>query len=84
MDLSQDIFETISFAIDKIMQPYRNQDVMASIKNIQSGKYIVQINGKEYALYDGVGLSLKIGDSVWVHKPNGNIHEAYICAKVNK
>lgn len=81
MDLSEDIFDTIDFAITKALKKYKKQDVMTSIKGISSGKFIVEIDGKEYALHNGVGISLKVGDSVWVHLPNGNKQQAYICAK---
>jgi len=84
-NLAKDILETIQYGIDIAMKPYKNQDIIVTVIGIDeySGKYICQKNGKQYLLYDGVGIQINVGDTVWVHVPNSDIKKAYICAKAN-
>lgn len=83
MDLAEQILEAIQYGIDKAIQPFKRQDIIAVVKQIESDRYIVSIDGKDYKLYNGVGIHLSVGDTVWVHAPNSDMKKAYICAKAN-
>lgn len=85
-DVCEYILNTIKFALDKMLEPLKQQqDKRAVIKGIESttGKYVCEINGHEYKLFDGIGIKLSINDVVWIRIPNGNMNDAYICAKAN-
>ena len=57
-------------------------DIPTVILGVEKGNvYKVKINGKERTVKDGIGLDLKIGESVWVHAMNGDIGQLYIMCR---
>lgn len=82
--LANEILETILFGIEKVIEPFQRQDLIGYVKSIsKTGKFIVAINGKDYELYNGVGIKIAVNDVVWVHAPLSDMSKAYICAKAN-
>lgn len=83
--LANEILDTIQFAINKALEPFQKQNLKGYVKSIDSktGKFIVTIDGKDYKLYNGVGIQIVANDIVWVHAPMSDMNKAYICAKAN-
>lgn len=83
--LANEILDTIQFAINKALKPFQKQYLKGYVKYIDSktGKFIVAIDGKDYKLYNGVGIQIVANDIVWVHAPMSDMNKAYICAKAN-
>lgn len=84
-NVAKEILDAIQYGINMAIKPYENQDMVMTVigKDQYSGKYICQKNGKQHYLYNGVGITINIGDTVWVHAPNSDMSKAYICAKAN-
>lgn len=68
--------------VQKAIVKYQILDVATVVAEVKNNKYKVTIDGAEYWLKDGVGITgLSTGTPVWVHLPNGKIGDAYIAAK---
>ena len=81
--LSDKLLETIDYAIERQTKDLRNNFVRATVIGIlPDKKYKVSINGAEYGLRSGNGLSYSSGDVVMVHIPNGDYNKAYILSSV--
>lgn len=79
MSIADNILKTIDYAIDKKTKDLFNQDLSGIISNINSdGTYQILIQGENYTVPNGCGISFKIGDLVWVHSPNGKFEKKYI------
>ena len=84
-NLANEILEAIQYGIEIAMKPYKNQDVIMTVIGVDdySKKYICLKNGRQYLLYDGVGIQINVGDTVWIRIPDNDMKKAYICAKAN-
>ena len=80
MDIQKEIIDSIDILIAKAVSKYQFLDIPSVVTEVKGNKYKVTINGIEKFVKDGVGVSPTIGQAVWVHLPNGNIKDAYICA----
>lgn len=79
MSVTDNILKTIDYAIDKKTKDLINQDMSGVIIGIKpDGNYSVLLQGQEYVIPNGCGISFKIGDLVWVHSPNGNFEKKFI------
>lgn len=81
MELFDEIFKAIEIMVQKKIEYLINQDIATIVLQRNGEKYKVNLNGADYWIKDGVNLSPTVGSSVWVHIPNGNYNNAYICAK---
>lgn len=83
MDIKQEIIESINIIVNRSIQKLVNNDIATIVEEIDStrGRYKVRINGVEKYVKDGVGISPIVGQSVWVHLPNGVLKDAYISAR---
>ncbi len=79
-NISDVLLETIDYVVKQNMKNYIGNFVKSVVKAVNNGKYTVSINGADYDLVCGVGVSLKAGDTVLVHIPNNQFKDAYICA----
>lgn len=80
MTIAEEILKTIDLGIKERISKLNNTDIPSVVSEIKNSKYKVTINGLEKYVKDGVGISPTVGQAVWVHLPNGNIKDAYICA----
>lgn len=79
MSVTDNILKTIDYAIDKKMEKVVRMDESAVIIGIEdNGLYKVLLQGKEYYVSNGSGISFKTGDLVWIHYPNGDFNKKYI------
>lgn len=83
MDVKYEIIEAINVIVNRRIQKLLNHDVATIVEGIDStrNRYKVKINGNEKYVKDGVGISPTVGQSVWVHLPNGSLKDAYISAR---
>lgn len=80
-NVSDVLLEAIDYIVKQNMKNYVGNFVKSVVKAVQTnGKYTVSINGADYDLVCGVGVTLKAGDTVLVHIPNNQFKDAYICA----
>lgn len=80
MDIKKEIIKTIEVLIDKKISS-TPLDIPTVILGVRGDKYLVNVDGANYYVKDGVNINPKIGSAVWLHCPNGKIGAAYICAK---
>lgn len=80
MDIQSEIIQAIEVLIKKNLPPSR-LDIPTVVLGIEGDTYLVQIDGGQYYVKDGINLNPTIGTKVWVHLPNGKINQAYIAAK---
>ena len=79
MSITDELFQTIDYAIKKRTNYLKDMDVSGIIMGSNNdGSYIVLINETEYNVPNGCGISFKTGDLVWVHSPNGDFNKKYI------
>lgn len=78
--IAEEILKTIDLGIQERIAKLQNNDIPSVVTEIKNNKYKVAINGLEKYVKDGVNVSPTVGQSVWVHLPNGNIRDAYISA----
>ena len=79
MSVTDNILKTIDYAIEKRTRELFNQDLSGVITGIKNdGNYVVLLQGEEYIVPNGCGISFKIGDLVWVHSPNGKFEKKFI------
>ncbi len=82
MSVQEELIKTIETMLQK--NNHNNQysrDVSSVVTNINNDKFEVKIENSVYWIKNGVGVTLHIGDPVWVHIPNGNLNEMFIMAK---
>lgn len=80
MNIQEEILKSIETMVEKTILKFQNPDVASVVTGIHNGKYQVSINGADYYVKDGVGISPGVGTAVWIHIPNGNLKNAYIAA----
>lgn len=79
MSVTDQLFKTIDYAIDKKTKKLFDQDISGIVVGINStGSYQVLINDVTYEIPNGCGLAFKSGDLVWVHSPNGDFNKKFI------
>ncbi len=79
MSVTDNILKTIDYAIDKKTKDLINQDMSGVISGIKDdGNYYVLLQGENYVVPNGCGISFKVGDLVWVHSPNGSFDKKFI------
>lgn len=59
----------------------QSRDIASVITDISNDKFEVQIDHDIYWVKNGVGITLSVGDPVWIHIPNGNMNDMFIMAK---
>lgn len=73
------IISTIETIVNKTLEKHNlTRDVVSAITGIKNDKYEITIDGKKYWVKDGVNISPKKGNLVWVRIPDGKINMAYI------
>lgn len=78
----QEIIQTVENLINSKMKNITvNTDEPSVVTEISNNKYKVTINGNDYWVKDGVGISPTVGMPVWIHIPNGKYTQAFIMAK---
>lgn len=81
---ADDILDVIEMAIEKYTSKLRDNFIRTTVQEISSDyKYKVKINGSDYNVISGCGMQFNVGESVWVHIPNGDYSKAFICASAN-
>lgn len=80
MDIKNEIIRTIEVLIDKKISS-NPTDIPTVIRGVRGDKYVVNVDGAEYLVKDGINLHPTVGMAVWLHCPNGKIGAAYIAAK---
>ena len=80
MDIQNEIIQAIDILIQKRL-PTTRMDIPTVVLGVEGDKYKVKIDGIDYNVKDGIGLSPTVGTKVWVHLPNGKIDLAYIAAR---
>jgi hypothetical protein len=79
--IADEVLNAIEYAIDKTTSNLRRNYVKTAIKYVSSdGKYTVTIDGADYTVPTGCGMKFVAGEKIWVHIPEGNLNNAYICA----
>lgn len=79
MTLKDEIRQAINTIVKKEIQKLNiSRDVTSVVIDVKGDKYKINIDGVDYWLKDGIGLSLTIGTQVWV-RIIGN--EKYIASR---
>lgn len=79
MTVQEEILNGIETIIQKAINRLDNRDASSVVLEIKNNSYKVTINGADYWIKDGVGVTPAVGTSVWIYIPFGNIKNAYIC-----
>lgn len=78
---AEELLDVIELAINKYTQKLRDNFIRTTVQEISSDyKYKVGINGADYYVISGCGMTFEVGEPVWVHVPNNDYKKAYICA----
>ena len=77
------ISEAILDYIDRVIESITNQtDYLGTIVNKNSNdSYSIRVNGITYLVPNGTDMEFSVGDTVWVHCPNGDKSRQFIMAK---
>lgn len=81
MNIQEEIFRSIENLANKNISSVPMDYPTVIIGTEGKDKYKVKINGVERIVKDGIGLSPKVGNAVWVHAMNGNVGEMYIISR---
>ena len=87
MDFKTEILKTIQTMIDRKLDNYKADRTYRSvIKNITPKGYVILDNaGSERTVQCCIpGVELRIGQSVWVKEPMGDLKGLHICGAVCK
>ena len=82
MSIQDELLNTIETYVQKAINKQSPTRVMPSVvTGINSKKYKVNIDGKDYMIKDAVGINPTVGMGVWVMIPNVGIGQAFIVGK---
>lgn len=81
MNIQDEIIKTIKMMVNKEIENQRNLSVASVVTEVKGEKYKVIVDGAEYWVKDGVGISPTVGMAVWLYKPNGSVKQMFIMAK---
>ena len=81
MDIQREIMSAIDTLIKERM-PNASYDVLAVVLEIKDNKYRVMLGGADRWVVNGIGVTLAVGDKVWVRVPNAHLQQAFIEAKI--
>ena len=83
LNIQEEIFKSIETIVQKVLEKSNiTQLVSCVIVDTKYDKYVVSINGANYVVKDGIGISgLHVSTPVWVTVPNGDYSKAFISAK---
>lgn len=81
MSIQEEIIKTINLMVTKALEDQRDMDIASVVTKVDGTNITVSINGTDYPAINGIGISLKPGDGVYVHKMNGNINRLYVMTK---
>ncbi len=87
MNLSDEILKTIQIMISRTLRSYKADRTYKSvIKRIVPKGYVIldSAGGERTAQCYIPNVELRVGQSVWVKEPMGNLRELYICSVINK
>ncbi len=75
------ILNAIERIISVKLNKFENMDYKAIVVGEDNNnKYKIKYNGQIYSVENCTAMTFKAGDTVWVHKPNGNDTNQYIIA----
>ena len=81
MNIQEEIFRSIENLTAKNAATTPT-DIPTIITGVVGGnKYRVKIDGTDRVVKDGIGLDLKVGNTVWVHAMNGDIKQLYVICR---
>ena len=82
MSIQDELLNTIETYVQKAINKQSPTRVIPSVvTGINSKKYKVNIDGKDYMIKDAVGINPTVGMGVWVMIPNVGIGQAFIVGK---
>ena len=82
MSIQDELLNTIETYVQKaINQQSPTRVVPSVVTGINSKKYKVNIDGKDYMIKDAVGVNPTVGMGVWVMIPDMGIGQAFIIGK---
>lgn len=85
MDIGKEILKSIQIMIDKKLDNYKADITYESvIKNITPKGYVVLDRaGSERTVQCCIpGITLRIGQSIWVKEPMGKLNKIHICGVI--
>ena len=81
MDIQTEIIKSIDLIVQKALEKYKDNDVVGVITAVNGNMCTISLNGATYNVKNGIGISLKNGDQVWLRIPNNNYKNMYIASK---
>ena len=82
MSIQDELLNTIETYVQKAINKQSPTRVIPSVvTGINSKKYKVNIDGKDYMIKDAVGINPTVGMGVWVMIPESGIGQAFIVGK---
>lgn len=82
MSIQDELLNTIETYVQKAINKQSPTRVVPSVvTGINSKKYKVNIDGKDYMVKDAVGINPTVGMGVWVMIPDMGIGQSFICGK---
>lgn len=81
MDIQTEIIKSIDLIVQKALEKYRDNDVIGIVTEVKGEMCTISLNGATYKVKNGIGVSLRSGDKVWLRIPNNNYKNMYIASK---
>lgn len=82
MTIKDEIIKTVDIMVKSALKNIKTDKTIPSVimKVESNGKYVVTIDGTNHTVKCAIpNLELKVGQSVWVKIPNGELREMFIC-----
>ena len=87
MNFKQEILKSIQMIIDEKISSYKTDKTYKSVvKRVTTKGYVIlDLTGSERTVQCCIpGVELKVGQSVWIKEPMGDLKGIHICGVINK
>ena len=79
MSIQEELFKSIEILVEKYLEKRQiSRTVPSTVMGVSGDKYKCNIDGAEYMLKNGSGVTLTNGTAVWVHIPQNKVNNAFI------
>ena len=84
MSISEKLLDVFEDMVNDKVNKYENMDYKAIIVGvIDAYKYKIRYNGEIFTVPNATSKTFKVGDNVWIHRPNGDNTKQFIIASEN-
>lgn len=82
-DIKKELVELIETVVDRKFQEYKKKQTsvrpVVAYKPVGDNKYLINLDGYQYKVWNGIGVDLEECQRVWLMIPHGRMEDMFIC-----